>query len=146
MNGALPQPMSTLVLGRSCTFPWDVVSSFSGEVYSRSSVALIFSSSISITMPRDSSCTFGRAPLSKTVMVPSAWRLASCCQALWVPGPSRSRSSSSEPPQYLAAVALYLVDGTGIAGRDDQVVVVVYVYGVDVEVVVEIMGLSGRLT
>jgi hypothetical protein len=53
MNGALPQPMNTLALGWSCRFPWEVVSSFSGEVYSWSRVALIFSSSSSITMPRD---------------------------------------------------------------------------------------------
>jgi hypothetical protein len=53
MSGALPQPMNTLALGKSCMFPWDVVSSFSGEVYSCNKAALIFSSSISIAMPRD---------------------------------------------------------------------------------------------
>ena len=137
MNGAL-QPMNTLVLGRSCTFPCDVVSSFSGRC-SRSSVALIFSSSIFITMPRDSSCLWAGSVI-EAVMVPSAWRLASCCQALWVPGPISKSLFFLRAATDLAAVALYLVDGTGIAGRDDQVVVVVDVYGVDVEVVVEIVG------
>src|SRR5215213_5500889 len=42
---------------------------------------------------------------------------------------------SAKPPDDLARLAVDLVDGGGPAGRDQQVLVVVYVYGVDVEVV-----------
>src|SRR5215212_9724518 len=42
---------------------------------------------------------------------------------------------SAKAPDHLAPLAVYLVDGGGPAGRDEQVSVVVYVHGVDVEVV-----------
>ena len=49
---------------------------------------------------------------------------------------------------YLPALAVYLVDGRGLAGRDEQVVVVIHVYGVDVEVidtgVVQILPRPGK--
>jgi hypothetical protein len=46
------------------------------------------------------------------------------------------------PPDHLPALAVDLVDGTGRAGGDEQVILVIHVYGVDVEVVV---GLGVRL-
>src|SRR5829696_6094378 len=46
----------------------------------------------------------------------------------------------SQPPQDLPTVALYLVDAPGVAGREEQIAIVVYVYGVDVEVVVAMAG------
>jgi hypothetical protein len=45
-----------------------------------------------------------------------------------------------ESPHDLAAVALYLVYGPGISGTEEQVAVGLYVYGVDVEVVVDVVG------
>src|ERR687897_789710 len=51
----------------------------------------------------------------------------------------------AESPHDLAAVALYLVYGPGIAGTEEQVAVGLYVYGVDVEVVVEKVGIFGQL-
>src|SRR5918993_2367761 len=52
---------------------------------------------------------------------------------------------AAESPHDLAAVALYLVHGPGISGTEKQVVVGLYVYGVDVEVVVDVLGILGRL-
>src|SRR5829696_4535951 len=46
----------------------------------------------------------------------------------------------AESPHDLAAVSLYLVYGPGISGTEEQVAVGLYVYGVDVEVVVEMVG------
>src|SRR5215213_10380341 len=43
---------------------------------------------------------------------------------------------ATKPPQDIARFAVDLVDGPGVAGTDEQVVVVVDIYGVDVEVVV----------
>src|SRR5215204_7322292 len=42
---------------------------------------------------------------------------------------------ASKAPDDLTTFSVYLVDGEGLAGRDEQVVVVIYFYGVDVEVV-----------
>src|SRR5919107_4895343 len=42
---------------------------------------------------------------------------------------------ATETPQHLPVSAVYLVDGGGVAGGDEEVVVVVHLYGVDVEVV-----------
>src|SRR5215218_2728790 len=42
---------------------------------------------------------------------------------------------AAEAPNDLTAFAVDLVDGGGIASGDEEVVIVVYVYGVDVEVV-----------
>ena len=80
------------------------------------------------------------------VMVPSSWRRASCWKALWVPCPI-SKSLFLPPSRHndLPALALYLVDGPGIAGTEEQVAVGLHVYGVDVEVVVEIVGIFGQL-
>src|SRR5215212_9713470 len=50
-----------------------------------------------------------------------------------------------EPPQDLAAFALYLVDGRGPFSGDEEVAVKVYVYGVDVEVVEGRAGVLWRL-
>src|SRR5215208_176035 len=41
----------------------------------------------------------------------------------------------SQPPDYLATLAIDLVDAACPAGTDQQVAIVVYVYGVDVEVI-----------
>src|SRR5918995_401968 len=51
----------------------------------------------------------------------------------------------SEPPQYLPALTSYLVYGPGIASTDEQVAIVVYFYGVDVKVVVEMLWIFGHL-
>jgi hypothetical protein len=51
---------------------------------------------------------------------------------------------TAEAPQDPAALAVDLGDGPGVAGRDEQVAVVVDVYGVDVEVVVAVGGVFGR--
>jgi catechol 2,3-dioxygenase-like lactoylglutathione lyase family enzyme len=53
MNGPLPQPINTLELDKSCMFPWEVERRLWGEVYSRTSLTLIFCSSSSTTIPRD---------------------------------------------------------------------------------------------
>ena len=50
-----------------------------------------------------------------------------------------------EPPQDLAALTLYLVDGRGPFSGDEEVAVEVYVYGVDVEVVEGCPGVLRRL-
>ena len=42
---------------------------------------------------------------------------------------------AAEAPDDLAASSVQFVDGGGVAGGDEEVVVLVYVYGVDVEVV-----------
>ena len=53
-----------------------------------------------------------------------------------MPGPiSKSLFRPPEAPHDLARAAIYLVDGEGLASGDDQVRVVVYFYGVGVEVV-----------
>src|SRR3712207_1901637 len=64
-------------LGNTCTLPWVAGRTLSGWVYSRTSSAVMVFSSSSKTMPRDCSTSF-MLPLSKMVMVPSDWRLASC--------------------------------------------------------------------
>src|SRR5215211_3062282 len=50
-----------------------------------------------------------------------------------------------QSPCDLPALALYLVDAPGIAGTEEQVAVGLYVYGVDVEVVVDMVGIFGQL-
>jgi hypothetical protein len=52
---------------------------------------------------------------------------------------------AAEAPQYLSALAHYLVDTPGIAGAHEQVAVGLYVYGVEVEVVVEMVGIFWEL-
>src|SRR5215212_9340652 len=85
--GWLPQPTNTLPSDRSSALPWEVERSPSGEAYSLSSVALISSSSRCSRTARDTSCPARLAPLSKTLTVPSSWRLASCWRAVRVPSP-----------------------------------------------------------
>ena len=52
---------------------------------------------------------------------------------------------ASEPPYELTATAVDLVDGEGIAGGgDEQVGVVIYLYGIDVEVVKGPPASSGK--
>ena len=48
----------------------------------------------------------------------------------------------AQSPHDLACLAVDLVDGAGRAGGDEQVILVIHIYGVDVEVVV---GLEIRL-
>src|SRR5919112_555289 len=50
-----------------------------------------------------------------------------------------------EPPYDHSVLSLYLVHGPGISGTEEQVAVGLYVYGVDVEVVVDVLGIIGRL-
>src|SRR5215211_8796283 len=45
----------------------------------------------------------------------------------------------AKSPYDLSALALYLVDATGVAGTEEQVTVGLYVYRVDVEVVVGVV-------
>src|SRR5215208_660086 len=52
---------------------------------------------------------------------------------------------ASKTPYDLSVLSLYLVDTRGISGTEEQVAVGLYVYGVDVEVVVEIVRIIGRL-
>src|SRR5215208_8176988 len=52
---------------------------------------------------------------------------------------------ASKTPCDVSVIALYLVDAPGIAGAEEQVAVRLYVYGVDVDVVVEIVGIFGQL-
>src|SRR5215216_6260199 len=68
-NGSLPHPTNTLPFGNSCTLPWVSENISSGWVYSPTSVALMASSSISTTMPRDCSFFF-TLPLSKSLLFP----------------------------------------------------------------------------
>ncbi len=70
------------------------------------------------------------------VIVPSGLRRASCLKD----GPdTRTHLEvallAAETPDDLARLAVDLVHGAGPAGGDEQVILVVYVYGVDVEVV-----------
>ena len=46
----------------------------------------------------------------------------------------------AESPHDLARLSADLVHGTGRAGGDEQVILIIYVYGVDVEVV-EVVGI-----
>jgi hypothetical protein len=52
----------------------------------------------------------------------------------------------TQPPQDLAATAVYLVDTPGVAGIDEQIVVGLYFYGVYVEVVVDVVRIIGTST
>src|ERR687898_2122827 len=52
---------------------------------------------------------------------------------------------ASKTPYNLSVLSLYLVDGPGISGTEEEVAVGLYVYGVDVEVVVEMVGIFGQL-
>src|SRR5215208_293156 len=75
------------------------------------------------------------------VTVPSGrWR-ASCWKAVTVPGPISK--SLFFPPRRQATSPVFrsILHRAGIAGRDEQVIFVVYVYGVDVEIVVG-LGIS----
>ena len=74
------------------------------------------------------------------VMVPSLWRRASCWETVLVPSPiSKSLSLPHEAPQDLTTLSSLAES----LGRDEEVAVEVYVYGVDVEVVDRRAGVLG---
>src|SRR5215204_974626 len=51
---------------------------------------------------------------------------------------------TAQPPYNLTALAVDLVGGGGVAGRDDPVTVMIHVYGVDMEVVEVLRGTHPR--
>ena len=108
----------------------------------------LVSSASAIALDCGSTC--GEAPLSKMVTrLPSPWWRASCCQAKRAPWPS-AKSLFLPPSRHttLAVLRRDLVDGPGVARRDEQVAVGVDVDRVDVEVVEEVadagVGLGRR--
>ena len=142
MASALPHPTNTLPFGSTCMLPAASAYCLSGWVYSRTSVALIFSSSSSSTMPRDSSTAFGSAIFEdRGAVIEDGDGAVGQAPGVVLEGESGAWTHlevallAAKAPYDLAPFAVYLVDGGGFAGRDQQVVVVVHVYGVEVEVV-----------
>ena len=131
-----PQPTNTPPSGSSCVLPSANESTLAGWVNACTIETVRARSSTSSTSAREKSRTFGVASLSKSVIVPSDCRRASCCQAKRTPSPS-AKSLRRPPSRHNTSPVLLvdLVQSPGVARRDEQVAVGLLLDRVDVEVV-----------